>query len=134
MNDGMPLHMVDLTVEALQEVGVDIAEARVAVLGYAYLENSDDTRNSPSKTLVARLRELGAEVVIHDPYVPGYQGDLAKVTRGCDAAVVMVKHDVYREVDLEQLGLARPVLVDGRRVFDATQAQTVEFVRSVGQG
>jgi len=32
--------------------------ARVAVLGYTHLEESDDTRNSPSEVLVARLREL----------------------------------------------------------------------------
>lgn len=37
----MALHMVDLTVKALQEVELNINDAKVAVLGYAYLENSD---------------------------------------------------------------------------------------------
>lgn len=43
----------------------------MAVLGYAYLENSDDTPNSPSEVLVRRLQELEVEVVMHDPCVPG---------------------------------------------------------------
>ena len=100
-------------------------DAKVAVLGYAYLENSDDTRNSPSETLVARLRELGAEVVVHDPYVPGYQGDLGEIVQGCDAVVLMVAHDVYHAVDLSVLRsrVARPILIDGRHVFSAEHAQ-----------
>ena len=137
INDGMPLHMADLTVEALREVGIGIARAKVAVLGYAYLENSDDTRNSPSEVLVARLQELGAEVAIHDPYVPGYQGDLWEAVQGCDAVVVMVAHDEYRAVDLPGLQeqVAHPILIDGRHVFSAEQAQAAGWTyRGVGQG
>ena len=106
-------------------------------MGYAYLQNSDDARNSPSKTPVARLRDPGFEVVVHDPYVPGYQGDLAEVAQGCDAAVVMVKHDVYQPLDLGALkeALRTPVMVDGRRrVFEAEDARAAGFVyRGVGQ-
>jgi UDP-N-acetyl-D-mannosaminuronic acid dehydrogenase len=67
VNDSMPLHMVDLLREALLEAERKIGEARVAILGYAYLEESDDTRNSPSKILESELIRTGAEVVIHDP-------------------------------------------------------------------
>ena len=137
INDYMPLHMAELTVDALEEVGQEIEQARVAVLGYAYLENSDDTRNSPSITLINRLEELGAEVVVHDPWVHEYQGDLSECVRNCDAVVVMVAHDVYRTVDLNVLRaqVARPVLVDGRKVFLAGQAQAGGWVyRGVGIG
>lgn len=137
INDGMPLHMAELTAGALREVGVELGKARVAVLGYAYLENSDDTRNSPSETLIQRLHEVGAEVVVHDPWVPGYQGDLMERVAGCDAAVVMVKHDEYQGLDLTALrqALRKPVLVDGRKVFDRAQAARAGLVfRGVGQG
>jgi UDP-N-acetyl-D-mannosaminuronic acid dehydrogenase len=118
-NEGMPLHIVDLTVSALQEVGKDVAEARVLVMGYAYLENSDDTRNSPSAVLVEQLGRLGAEVVIHDPYVPEYRGALRERAQGCDVAVVMVRHDEYVKLSPRELltWLDSPVLVDGRQVF-----------------
>ena len=117
VNESMPLHMIDLLEDALVEVDVTLAEARALVLGYAYLENSDDTRNSPSAVLVDALHERGTEVVIHDPYVPGYQADIYAMAEGCDAVVVMVKHDAYREIDWEALRarLAQPVVVDGRR-------------------
>ena len=125
------------TLDALKEAGCEIEDARIAVLGYAYLENSDDVRNSPSITLISRLEELGAEVVIHDPYVSEYRGDLSAVLRGCDAAMLMVKHNGYQHIDLAQLKswLARPVLVDGRHTFDRKDALAAGFVfRGVGQG
>ncbi len=137
INDHMPLHMAELTIDALEEAGCEIEDARIAVLGYAYLENSDDVRNSPSITLVSRLEELGAEVVIHDPYVSVYRGELSGIVRGCDALVLMVKHNGYQHIDLAQLKswLARPVLVDGRHVFDREEALAAGFVfRGVGQG
>ncbi len=133
VNESMPLHIVELLENALAEAGKPVAGARVLVLGYAYLENSDDTRNSPSAVLVARLRELGVEVVIHDPYVAGYQGDVVEMAQGCDAAVVMVGHGVYRELDWEavRVMMRAPLLVDGRRTFGVMSGWNYQ---SVGYG
>jgi UDP-N-acetyl-D-mannosaminuronic acid dehydrogenase len=132
VNESMPLHMVELLDEALEEAGKTVAGARVLVLGYAYLENSDDTRNSPSAVLVQRLRELGAEVVIHDPYVAEYQGDVYEMAQGCDAAVVMVGHGEYRELDWKAIkaALRTSVLVDGRQVYSIEQVASVGLTYS----
>ena len=137
VNDYMPLHMAKLTVDALGEAGIPVETARVAVLGYSYLENSDDTRNSPSAVLVERLLELGAEVVIHDPWVEVYKGDIYHLAEGCDAVVIMVAHDVYSDLDLAALKstLKTPVLVAGRRVVTRTEADKDGFIyRGVGEG
>ena len=120
INDSMPSHMAVLVQDALKEAGRVIKRARIAVLGYSYLEDSDDTRNSPSEALVRILRELGADPVIHDPWIPEYNGDVIERIRGCDAAVLMVAHSAYKEFDLGSLksALQLPILVDGRGVFD----------------
>jgi UDP-N-acetyl-D-mannosaminuronic acid dehydrogenase len=136
INDGMPTHMVDLTADALQEVGVELADARVAVLGYAYLENSDDVRNSPSADLVERLRNRGARVVIHDPCVREYRGDLEEKLQGCDAVVLMVAHDQYRQLPWKDLKshLRHPILIDGRHAVTDPQEQAPGFLyRGLGQ-
>ncbi len=128
VNESMPLHMVELLEGALAEVGKSVAGARVLVLGYAYLENSDDTRNSPSAVLVERLRELGAEVVIHDPYVAEYRGDVYEMAQGCDGAMVMVAHGEYRVLEWEKL--EAQIVVDGRYVVSAADAR---HYRGVGR-
>ncbi len=135
INDGMPWHMVELTEEALAEAGKSIRGARIAVLGYAFIENSDDTRDAPTIPFVARLKELGAEAVVQDPYVQEYNLDLKEAISGADAVVVMVAHDQYRALPLADLRdwTATPVLVDGRHVFDKEKARQSGLVyRGVG--
>jgi len=125
INDGMPLHAADLLERGLAAHGVPLAGAQILVLGYAYLENSDDTRNSPSEILVDALRARSAGVVIQDPFVPEFNRDTLEAARGCDAAVVMVAHRPYAALDWNALQavLRHPVLVDGRRVLDAAAAR-----------
>ncbi len=53
INDQMPVHMVKLLEKALARHNKTMDKVKVLVLGYAYLENSDDARNSPSATLIA---------------------------------------------------------------------------------
>ncbi len=137
INDTMPYHVVSLLVDALGSVGLALKGSRILVLGYAYLEDSDDTRNSPSEALVARLRELGAHVVVHDPWVRGYEGDVYERARGCDAVVLMVNHSAYGSLNLAALkqSLRQPTLIDGRRVFDAGRANAAGLIyRAVGLG
>lgn len=136
VNDGMPHHVVDLLEDALGEAGGSLAGARILVMGYAYLENSDDTRNSPTQALIERLSQVGASVVVHDPFVSEYQGDLLSAAQGCDAAVVMVAHTPYKNLNLPALraALRRPVLVDGRNLYDSAALRAAGWVyRGIGK-
>ena len=137
VNDRMPLHMARLVEDALAEVSVAVAGARICVLGFAYLENTGDTRNSPSEALVDHLRDRGAEVLVHDPWVAEYAGDFWERAKGAHAAVIMVAHDDYRGLDLDRLArvLTAPVLVDGRHVVETDAALRAGLVfRGLGRG
>jgi UDP-N-acetyl-D-mannosaminuronic acid dehydrogenase len=137
VNDSMPLHVANLTITALREAGRIPSQSRVAVLGYSYLDNSDDTRNSPSIVLVERLRQQGIAVVIHDPWVTEYQGDLLERIMDADAIVVMVGHRDYRSIDLDALKnvLRSPVIIDGRGLYDAHQIRAAGLIyRGIGKG
>jgi len=135
VNEAMPGHVAQLVADLLAQSGSELATARILVLGYAYLEDSDDTRHSPSAALVAHLSGRGAEVVVHDPWVREYQGDLLAKAKGCDAAVIMVSHTAYKTLDLLALkgALRFPILVDARRIVDPAQAQTAGWrYRAIG--
>lgn len=73
INDYMPRHMYRLIEGALEEKGIPIREAKVTILGVAYLENSDDTRNTPAYTLIQELEARGTEIVTHDPMCRTFQ-------------------------------------------------------------
>lgn len=49
INDFMPAHMLKLTKDALARVGKDIRGAKIALLGWAFLNDSDDARNTPAE-------------------------------------------------------------------------------------
>jgi UDP-N-acetyl-D-mannosaminuronic acid dehydrogenase len=137
VNDSMPRHIGELLRRVLEEQRRELADSRVIVLGYAYLENSDDTRNSPTVDLVTWLQAGGARVAVHDPLVPGFRLDLAAASTGADALVVMVAHDCFRDLQLELLGrsMRTRILVDGRRLFAADAATAAGFTyRCVGVG
>jgi UDP-N-acetyl-D-mannosaminuronic acid dehydrogenase len=136
LNESMPLHVARLVEQALDEVNIGMHSARLLVLGYSYLEDSDDTRNSPSQSLIEHLKDWGADVVVHDPWVPEYAVDLWKRAEGAHAAIVMVAHAEYRDLDLARLRgcLRAPVLVDGRQVVDGAAARAAGFVfRGLGR-
>ncbi len=124
VNDLMPEHIADLIEEGLRAQECEPEESRILVLGYAYLEESDDIRNSPSAALVQLLGSRGMAVVIHDPYVAEYQSDWESLALESDAAVIMVKHQVYRNIDLMRLRtlLRTPILVDGRGIVAPQKA------------
>jgi UDP-N-acetyl-D-mannosaminuronic acid dehydrogenase len=137
VNDHMPMHLVDLISTALATEGRELGTSRIAVLGYAYLEDSDDIRNSPSEVLVKLLRIRGAHVTVHDPYVAEYQSSVVRAVDGTDAIVMMVGHRIYQDLNLGRLRevVRTPILVDGRHIFTRDKVEVHGFrYRCLGQG
>jgi UDP-N-acetyl-D-mannosaminuronic acid dehydrogenase len=129
VNDGMPDHVAALVGELVPPR----EGTRVTVLGFSYLENSDDTRNSPSEALSSRLREMGYEVAIHDPFAGTYRGEVTDVLRTSDCAVLMVAHSAYRQLDLKAVAklMRHPRLVDARGFFQARDLRAAGFAYRV---
>ncbi len=142
INDYMPTHMKQLITEALRENNIKLNEARIALLGYAFLENSDDTRNTPAKPLYDTLVDECLEVIVHDPYVKQEEGinlttDLSEALTGKDCIALVTKHREYSTIDLVNLkeSMRTPIIVDGRNVFNPKEAVKVGFTfRGVGIG
>lgn len=70
INTGMPNYVVQKVGDALNAAGKSIKGSRILVLGLAYKKNVDDTRESPSLTIMEMLIKMGADVRYSDPYLP----------------------------------------------------------------
>ncbi len=129
INDSMPQHVCQLTANALAQHDKPLRGARVAILGYAFRENTDDDRETPSQYLLEALEQQGAVVQIHDPHVRRYTQPLMEVIAGADAVIIMVAHRAYQSLDLEALRaqMTTPVLVDARYVVNPQSAQQAGF-------
>jgi UDP-N-acetyl-D-mannosaminuronic acid dehydrogenase len=125
VNDSMPKQIVKILKIALESYNKSIEDSRIAILGFSYLEDSDDTRNSPSESLKNLLTAENVDVVVQDPYVTEYQYDILEVIKNSDAIVIMVAHSEYQKIDLNAIKthLRLPIIVDGRRVIDPMLAE-----------
>ena len=70
INTAMPRYVVTRLMEALSDRGKPLKGAKILILGLAYKKNIDDPRESPSFELWELLKERGAVVSFHDPFIP----------------------------------------------------------------
>jgi len=70
VNAQMPHYVVHRTMEALNTQRKSLNGARLLIVGAAYKKDVDDVRESPALRVISLLRDRGALVEYHDPYVP----------------------------------------------------------------
>jgi UDP-N-acetyl-D-glucosamine dehydrogenase len=70
INSGMPDYNVRLVIDAVNGTGKSICGAKVLVIGLSYKRDIDDLRESPALPICELLRNHGAMVNYHDPYIP----------------------------------------------------------------
>ncbi|HEY3377749.1 MAG TPA: nucleotide sugar dehydrogenase [Armatimonadota bacterium] len=141
INDGMPLHLAELASRELAAEGRSLTGAIITILGAAYLEGTDDTRNAPALALARHLTGLGVTVRLFDPYVTRLEeyavsGDDTAID-GSDALILVTAHEEFRTLDLAACArrMRTPVLVDGRNCLDLTVARQAGFrVQAIGKG
>ena len=140
-NERMPVHMAELVEEALNEAGRKLADSKVAILGLAFLRDSDDTRHSPALRIIDQLHGR-TELVVHDPYVAKeYRAplvrDIEEAVRGADCLVLVTDHSCYQGLDLKSARneMRTPAIVDGRNMFPAEKCRAAGFIyRGIGKG
>jgi UDP-N-acetyl-D-glucosamine dehydrogenase len=107
---GRPREVVARAAELLEGRGIDVACARVLIVGVAYKPGIQDTRESPAVEILGRLWGLGASVAYHDPLVQtlplGDGGAMLSVAEpepsDFDLAIVLTAHPGFDYTWLER--------------------------------
>lgn len=130
INDGVGKYIAENTVKLLIHAEKQVKKARVAILGFTFKENCQDTRNTKVFDIIKELREYGIEPMIFDPVADAeearkfYGIDVKREGQLCrmDALIVAVAHDVFKTYDMEMLNAfyqkGEKVLVDVKGLFD----------------
>ncbi|MDN5310228.1 MAG: UDP-N-acetyl-D-mannosaminuronic acid dehydrogenase [Methanolobus sp.] len=144
LNDFMPVHMFNLTKAALGRVNGKVEGSKIAMLGWAFINDSDDARNPPSEPYRDMAIEAGAQVMVHDPHVLQYpeveiHKDIGKVLKGADAVVIFTGHKEYFGLKPDRIrqltGRDNPVIIDGRNVINPDMFIDAGFVyKGIGRG
>ena len=123
INEEMPEHVVSLVKDALSETGKDIKKSKIVILGVAYKGDVNDARGTPATPIIESLKDMGAQIVVYDPFVTHFplaiEKDLKRAVAGADALVIVTDHSEFKNLDLgtlKKLMKERPILVDGRNL------------------
>ncbi|MFL0460210.1 UDP-glucose dehydrogenase family protein [Kytococcus sedentarius] len=120
-------HVVEL---AKQELGGDLRDRKVAVLGASFKPNSDDVRDSPALAVAGALHLAGADVRVYDPkgmenaakvYPPLTYADSAEAAiADAELVVHLTEWQEFKDLDpavlVETVGT--PTIIDGRNALD----------------
>ncbi|MDB5680805.1 MAG: UDP-N-acetyl-D-mannosamine dehydrogenase [Sphingomonas bacterium] len=137
VNDGKTDHVI---AQASAMIAA-IPGVPVACLGLAFKANIDDFRESPAlKVAVALAERFGAQIRIVEPYAdilpPAFETTGATLTdidtaiETCGAMIVLVDHDVFKSVPLEER--ADKAVLDTRGIWpDQPKVSPPERIRLV---
>jgi len=130
-----------LVIQKLQEKLYILKGRTIALLGLAFKPDTDDLRDAPSLQIAERLVRMGARVNAYDPVAMEacrakhaalrirYCTSPEDVAQDADALVLVTEWNEFADLDLSALAerMARPILVDGRNLFDPEAARQAGF-------
>jgi UDP-N-acetyl-D-glucosamine dehydrogenase len=134
INGSMPEHVVSKVNDSLNEAKKSINGSRLLILGVAYKQDVDDTRESPAIDIIRLLGERGAAVDYADPHVPvlsadGFELSAVKVSpaslKKYDCAVIVTNHAAF---DYRMIVKYSRAIVDTRNAlvkFDSPKITTI---------
>ncbi|HET9014365.1 MAG TPA: UDP-glucose/GDP-mannose dehydrogenase family protein [Thermomicrobiaceae bacterium] len=126
-------------VHELAELVGDLHGRTVAVWGLAFKQDTDDIRESPAIDVLRMLVQRGASARAYDPaandnareLVPeaSYFDDPYEAVRDAEAVLVLTPWNVFKQVDLTRAKelMSRPVLLDGRNLYDPEDVRQLGF-------
>ncbi|MBX2998539.1 MAG: UDP-glucose/GDP-mannose dehydrogenase family protein [Caldilineaceae bacterium] len=124
-----------------------LSERRIGLLGLAFKPNTDDLREAPAMEIAHLLQNEGAMVSGYDPVAMvgasrmNPQLRLAEsaydVAEGADALLLCTEWNEFKQLDMGRIktSMAKPILVDGRNIYEPTRMQELGFVyRGIARG
>jgi len=112
----------------------------IGIWGLAFKPNTDDIREAPALTTIARLLNKGATIKVYDPEAMEnvrklfadkliYCDSEYEAASGTDALAIITEWNVFRTPDFELLKsiMRAPVVFDGRNVYDVGHMEELGF-------
>ena len=139
INDNMAKYAANCVIKKMVQNKIDLASAKIGVLGITFKENCPDIRNSKIFDLIEEFRSWGVGIKIHDPWA---DKDEVKDQLGLEltsfdslvdlhAIVVAVGHKQFRSLDASVLrgtcNIDSPILGDLKGIYDRSIMQKLGF-------
>ena len=128
VNDEIPVFIASKVVKLMVQKNINVSQAKVLLLGFAFKENCPDTRNTKVANIYEELISYGIAVDICDPWV---NPEEVRATYGLelvssmdilkqqyDAVVLTTAHSEFEKFNVSELIHANGVVFDTKSVLD----------------
>lgn len=119
----------------------------IGVWGLTFKPNTDDLRDAPAVSIIRMLHNEGADVHVYDPVAMSsaqlilptvvYCSSPYQAAQEADAVFLLTEWNEFKQLDMHRVRslMRRPVLLDGRNVYDPQQMRELGFIyRGMGRG
>lgn len=134
-NSSIPRYIVCKVEKLLIDLNKDISNCKIAVLGIAMKDYSNDDRLSPAIDIINLLTEKGAKVQAYDPIVNtehDFKNDnFDEVIEKADVLIVAAKQEKinYTEFDYFRSKMNdKPIYIDLKNVTSKDKAKSKDFI------
>ena len=143
INETMPDHVIKLTLDAFKEANILIQNSKILVLGISYKPNVKDIQLTPAEHIINKLKSLGANIRIYDPYfisnkIFGIQisDNLDEIISQVDASIIVTGHKEFEGITTSFFKkMKNPILIDTRGIIDPNDAKESKLIfRGLGRG
>ena len=145
INEKMPDHVIDLISDAFRESNIRLDGSDILIFGVSYKPNVKDIQLTPAEHIIEKLKNLGANVHIYDPYFTSTKifgiDTLTtipdeNILKTMNAAVIVTGHDSFKSFKISNFSLMKnPILIDTRGIFEPRDAKNANLIfRGLGRG
>jgi nucleotide sugar dehydrogenase len=144
INEKMPAHVIDLTIDAFKESGKALNNSEILILGISYKPDVKDIQLTPAEDIIKKLKSLGANVHIYDPYFAStkiFDIDVGEslsdeLLEKMDAAIIVTAHEEFKKSNISNFNkMKNPILIDTRGIIDPVDAKNSMLIfRGLGRG
>lgn len=133
INDNMGKYVAENIVKALIRQDKTIKNSNVTILGFAFKENCQDTRNTKVIDIIRELQEYDVQITIVDDIADTLEAkklygiDIIKLDdmKKTDAIAVCVQHDIFKKLTCEWFGnyynSSKKLLFDLKGIYNKKQ-------------
>ena len=97
-----------------------ISEGKIAIFGVSYKGNTGDDRESPAYEIIARLKEAGFEIAIHDPHIDNDNFvSFDEATKDADLVLILCDHNEFKNpnYNLISKNMRTPIIFDTKNII-----------------
>jgi len=144
INEHMPDHVIELLCQGFDQAKRSIKDSVILCLGVSYKPDVKDIQLSPAEQIIKKLKKLGADVRIYDPYFKNTQvfnikteSNLVDALKNSDGVILVTAHKEFHDLEPSFLAsrMKTPIVVDSRGIIDPRAAKKAGLIfRGLGRG